>query len=74
MRIDYKRIPAAGQALRGAGLGQKNGHTILRNGVTGFLWDSLALRMPGGENYISLMAACAAARRAMGTRKGLQDT
>ena len=32
------------------------------------------IKPEGRENYISLMAACAAARRAMGTRKGEQDT
>ena len=33
-----------------------------------------ALLQDSGNQAISRMAACAAARRAMGTRKGLQDT
>ena len=41
---------------------------LFKSGCEGFSFVSYSY-LP-----ISLMAACAAARRAMGTRKGLQDT
>ena len=31
-------------------------------------------RLDGGTSYFSVSAACAAARRAIGTRNGLQET
>lgn len=47
--------------------GRKKGRPVLRPAA-------LASGIRFLENYISLMAACAAARRAIGTRKGEQET
>ena len=47
--------------------GRKKGRPVLRPAA-------LASGVRFLENYISLMAACAAARRAIGTRKGEQET
>lgn len=60
---------------------QKNKRITISNDTLIFIWFLIKADIPQnqavsreGAHYISLMAACAAARRAMGTRKGEQDT
>ena len=55
--------------------GKNNGHTILTDCVT-VIYISCFAYATASTSYwrCSRMAACAAARRAMGTRKGEQDT
>lgn len=54
---------------------KNNGHTIQRDCVTVVISVVLSTLLARAFYYCSsLIAACAAARRAMGTRKGLQET
>ena len=55
--------------------GKNNGHTIQRDCVTVFISVVLPAQLASTSYWrCSRMAACAAARRAIGTRKGEQDT